>query len=134
VEAFALLIPKSIWPDRPYGKIRKGTEALYGHDVFNARLFRASQVYGLAGEWMLNFGPFLVPLVFLILAVAVWQVRNFMLADPNDLRWLVLPMLSNGLIVLLVGDVDNVLMFSLSVLLGPLLVLRASSRVDRKIQ
>jgi len=128
LEAFDLFIPKAIWPDRPDGKVRKGTEALYGRDIYSARLFRASQVYGLAGEWMLNFGPFLTPVVFLILALAVSRLRNLMLADAGDLRWLIFPMLVNGVVVLLVGDLDNLLTFGVFVVLGPFMLLQVSSR------
>ncbi|HEY5176158.1 MAG TPA: hypothetical protein VII95_11405 [Terriglobales bacterium] len=127
-EAFDILIPRSIWPDRPDGKVRKGTEALYGRDVYNARVFRASQVYGLAGEAMLNFPPIFAPLSFFILALVVLKARNLMLADADDIRWLLLPVLANLVVVVLVGDVDNLLWFFFEAVLGPLVLLRASCR------
>ncbi|MGC2111954.1 MAG: hypothetical protein WA655_20720 [Candidatus Korobacteraceae bacterium] len=129
LEAFDIVIPKSIWPERPDGKVRKGTEALNGRDVYNARIFHASQVYGLAGEAMLNFSPIAAPLIFFVLAFVVAKSRGLMLADQDDARWLLVPILANGIVLLLSGDLDNLLMFFLGVGLGPLVLLRASSQI-----
>ena len=129
LEAFDVLVPKGIWPDRPDGKVRKGTEALNGRDVYNARIFHASQVYGLAGEAMLNFSPIAAPLAFFVLAFVVAKSRGLMLAHQDDVRWLLVPILTNGIVLLLSGDMDNLLMFFLGVGLGPLLLLRASSQI-----
>jgi hypothetical protein len=126
LEAFDVLIPKWIWPDRPDGKVRKGTEALHGRAVYNARIFQASQVYGLAGEAMLNFPPILAPLAFFALAFVVAKSRTLMLADPDDLRWLLVPILANAMIILPAADLDNQIMFFLTVAACPLLLLRAS--------
>ena len=129
LEAFDVLIPKSIWPDRPDGKVRKGTEALHGRSVYSAGIFQASQVYGLAGEAMLNFSPIFAPLAFFFLAFVVAKSRSLMLADPDDLRWLLVPILANAMIILPAADVDNQLMFFLTVAACPLLLLRASCMV-----
>jgi hypothetical protein len=129
LQAFDVVIPKSLWPDRPDGKVRKGTEALHGRDVYNARIFHASQVYGLAGEAMLNFSPVFAPLSFFVLAYVVAKSRSLMLADQNDMRWLLLPILTNGMVLVLSGDLDNLVMFFLTVGLCPLVLLRASCRV-----
>lgn len=126
LEAFDVLIPKSIWPNRPDGKVRKGTEALHGRAVYGAGIFQASQVYGLAGEAMLNFSPIFAPLSFFVLAFVVAKSRSLMLADPDDLRWLLVPILANAMIILPAADVDNQLMFVLTVAACPLLLLRAS--------
>ncbi len=126
LEAFDVLIPKSIWPNRPDGKVRKGTEALHGRAVYGAGIFQASQVYGLAGEAMLNFSPIFAPLSFFVLAFVVAKSRSLMLADPDDLRWLLVPILANAMIILPAADVDNQLMFFLTVAACPLLLLRAS--------
>lgn len=129
LEAFDILIPKSIWPDRPDGKVRKGTEALNGRDVYNARSFHASQVYGLAGESMLNFSPLFAPLSFAVLAFAVAKARGLMLAEENDARLLLIPILGIAAVLLLTADLDNLLVFFLTVALGPLVLLRASCQV-----
>jgi hypothetical protein len=129
LEAFDILIPRYLWPSRPDGKVRKGTEALNGRDVYNARTFRSSQVYGLTGEAMLNFSPIFAPLSFFVLAVVVAKSRSLMLADQNDMRWLLVPILANGIVLVLTGDLDNLLMFFLTVGLCPLVLLRASCRI-----
>ncbi len=129
LEAFDVLIPKWIWPDRPEGKVRKGTEALHGRAVYSAGIFQASQVYGLAGEAMLNFPPIFAPLAFLFLAFVVVKSRSLMLADPDDLRWLLVPILANAMIILPAADLDNQIMFFLTVAACPLILLRMSSIV-----
>lgn len=126
LEAFDVLIPKWIWPDRPDGKVRKGTEALHGRAVYNARIFQASQVYGLAGEAMLNFPPIFAPLAFFLLAFVVAKARSLMIADSNDLRWLLVPVVANAMIIVPAADLDNQIMFFLTVAALPLLLLRAS--------
>ena len=60
-EAFAFMIPKYLWPDRPEGKVTAGTEALFGRGSYDPVLHRATYIYGLAGEAMLNFPPALCP-------------------------------------------------------------------------
>ena len=129
LEAFDVFIPKWIWPDRPDGKVRKGTEALHGRSVYAAGIFQASQVYGLAGEAMLNFPPVFAPLAFFVLAFIVAKSRSLMLADPDDLRWLLVPILANAMIILPAADLDNQIMFFLTVAACPLILLRASAVV-----
>jgi hypothetical protein len=127
LEAFDVLIPKWMWPSRPDGKVRAGTEALHGRSVYSAGIFQASQVYGLAGEAMLNFPPVFAPLSFLLLAFVVVKSRSLMLADPDDLRWLLVPILANAMIILPAADLDNMIMFVLTVAACPLMLLRISS-------
>jgi len=129
LEAFDVLIPKWIWPNRPDGKVRAGTEALHGRSVYSAGIFQASQVYGLAGEAMLNFPPIFAPLAFLLLAFVVVKSRSLMLADPDDLRWLLVPILANAMTILPAADLDNQIMFFLTVAACPLILLRISSAV-----
>ena len=109
--------------------MRAGTEALHGRSVYSAGIFQASQVYGLAGEAMLNFSPIFAPLAFLLLAFVVVKSRSLMLADPDDLRWLLVPILANAMIILPAADLDNQIMFFLTVAACPLILLRISSAV-----
>ena len=107
--AVALLIPRSIWPDRPPGKVKEGTEAQYGPGAYLPERFQSSRVYGLAGEAMLNFGPFSVPLAFGVLGLLVGRVRHILVTvHPDDARLLLYPLLVNLCFVLLVSDSDNV--------------------------
>ncbi len=106
----AMLIPKSIWPERPPGKMKEGTEALYGRGSYVPGAFESFRVYGVAGEAMLNFGPLAAPLAFILLGIAVGRVRHWLLSwEPFDARTLMLPLLVNLCFVVLVGDSDNVL-------------------------
>ncbi len=109
---FCLFIPRSIWPDRPEGKVRSGTEALYGTTTAALGTMRASQVYGLAGEAMLNFGPVAVPPSYAVLGIVVAGVVRLGKAwGPGDSRRWMLPFLVNFAFVVLVSDSDNLLFF-----------------------
>jgi hypothetical protein len=112
--SLTLLVPKSIWPNRPANKVQEGTDALYGAETY--RLARgtkvSSRVYGLAGEAMINFGPWAIPCSFLFLGLLVAGLCRAMAVWPSDdARWLVAPILINLCLVLLVADSDNLLFF-----------------------
>ncbi len=110
--AATLLIPRSIWPDRPPGKVKEGTEAQYGPGAYLPERFQSSRVYGLAGEAMLNFGPFSVPLAFGVLGLLVGRARHMLATvHTDDARLLLYPLLVNLCFVLLVSDSDNVVFF-----------------------
>ena len=124
-----MLVPKSIWPGRPDGKVRQGTEALYGRTTYALRSMRASQVYGLAGEAMLNFGPAAVPISYVVLGAVVAQVGCwFRRWGPGDSRRLLLPFLINLAFVLIVSDSDNILFFLLKDGAVPSLIVALGSR------
>jgi hypothetical protein len=108
VAAVSILIPRSIFPDRPPLKVKEGTELLFGKNTYEPGIFDSSKVYGLAGEAMLNFGPLAVPPIFLVLALVVAQVRRLIFRWRNgDSRSLLLPLLVNMCFVILVNDLDN---------------------------
>ena len=67
VGSISLLIPRSVWPDRPPNKRQEGTEALFGSGSHVPGEFEVTWLYGLAGETMLNFGPLAVPFAFAVL-------------------------------------------------------------------
>lgn len=116
--ALALGIPRSIWPDRPLTKVREGTLALYSVD----RSW-ATNVYGLAGEAMLNFGPFGAPIPFLVLGWCVGRLRRFSASlAPGDARWLLVPFFTILCIQLLVMDSDVVFYYSITFISIPFLV------------
>jgi hypothetical protein len=108
--AIAKLIPRFIWRDRPPGKVREGTDALYGKGSYPNVV--TSKVFGLAGEAMLNFGPFAVPFAFVFLGFAVGRVRRWIAGlTSNDTRWLLVPFLVNLCVVIHGGDSDNLIFF-----------------------
>jgi hypothetical protein len=107
----AILVPKALWPERPPPKVQEGTDAQYGAGAY-AGGWVASQVYGLAGETMLNFGPTVVPFAFVVLGWVVSGVHRLAASwDPLDARRLMMPLLVNFCFVILCGDSDNILFF-----------------------
>jgi len=108
--AFSLLIPRSLWPDRPPTKVKEGTEVLDRKGTYAPLVWESSRVYGLAGEAMLNFGPLAVFPAFFLLGSLVGRVQQLMLRlQPSDSRLLTIPFLVNLCFIILVGDSDNIL-------------------------
>jgi hypothetical protein len=108
--ALALLIPEALWPGRPPTKIQEGTQILFGEDA--VLIGKASNLYGLAGESMLNFGPASVPVAFAIFALCVRGVRSYVYRLRRyDGRVFLLPVFLSLCILGLVCDSDNVLFF-----------------------
>jgi hypothetical protein len=112
LSALTMLIPSAIMPEKLPEKTKEGTEAQYGMGTYHPQLWSSSKVYGLAGETMLNFGPSVIPLAFIVLGLIVGRVRYwFFTLIPEDHRLLLLPMLVNFCFVILVGDTDNYVFF-----------------------
>lgn len=132
--ALALLVPRAIWPDRPPTKVKEGTELFYGEGSYIPGRTYVSYVYGLAGEAMLDFGPWAVPVAFAVLGLLVGGLRRRMRAyAPRDARQLMVPFLVNLCIVVLVSDSDNVVFTLVKNGAVPFLVLLlGSNRVLRR--
>ena len=128
ISALTVLIPKSIRPDWFPSKLEKGTEALHGKGTYSPEYRQASQVYGLAGEAMLNFTPICVPFVFMALAYAVVKIRAMLSLHSDDARRLSLPFLLNGCIVVLNSDLDNIIVFFVTTALPVYLILKFCTR------
>lgn len=132
--AVSILVPGLIWPDKPPSKTLEGTNAMYGDNSYAPGAFVSSKVYGLAGETMLNFGPFLVPLSFAILGVLVGRVRYFLLnADPSDSRLLIFPRFVIFCFTVLSSDLDNDIFFLIKDCSFPLIVILISSRMCHRV-
>jgi len=126
------LVPESMWPDRPPSKVKEGTDILYGRGTYASGV-RTSRVYGLAGETILNFGPWLVPIAFAFLGLVVSAVRAmvYQLSD-DDSRLLLLPLAINLGFLILVSDSDNILFFIIkNGFLPTIFVLISSTKVKR---
>jgi hypothetical protein len=110
--AVCILIPKQLWPNRPAGKVKEGTDALYGHGAWDSGSV-ASNVYGLAGEAILNFGFLWVPLAYALLGCLVGVTRRCIYSlRQGDGRLLLIPFLVNFCVVMMIGDSDNLLFFA----------------------
>lgn len=106
--ALALLIPRSVFPDRPETKLKEGTEIQSGMGTYIPRVASSSRVYGLAGEGMLNFGPVFVPVLYGLFGLWVGWVRRLTAFLPSgDARLLLLPFVIYVTVNLLAGDSDN---------------------------
>lgn len=128
VAALALFIPRSVWADRPPLVSMEGTQAQFGMGSYIPGVWESSKVYGLAGEAMLNFGPFAIPFAYFLLGLFVSWVRQFMVSlDPGDSRLLLFPFLVNTCFIILVGDLDNILFDFIKGITMPLLVIFLSS-------
>jgi hypothetical protein len=102
--AFGILIPRNIWPERPEFKVDAGTEAQQG----KATSRRSSQVYGLSGEALLNFGPLgVVPMFAIFGGVLGWYRRKLKSWDPTDARMFLAPFFTILFAIALTGDSDN---------------------------
>jgi hypothetical protein len=132
VGGVSLLIPKALWPGRPPTKEKEGTDALYGAGAYAPGELVASNVYGLAGEAMLNWGPLGPLAAFALFGIGVGFLRGryAALAFP-DLRWLLYPYAVLACVVGLIGDSDNLVFFLVNDGLVPLVVVALCRRAWR---
>jgi hypothetical protein len=127
--AVQMLVPKSIWPDRPHHKSQEGTEAQFGMGTFVPEQNESSKVYGLAGETMLNFGPLVVPLAFIPWGIGVALLRRPLYAWSRwDARFLIYPYLVNFAFQVLIMDADNLLFYLIKSGAVPLAVVCLTTR------
>jgi hypothetical protein len=126
--AAMLAIPPSYRPMGFSDKVEAGTSALYGEGSFDPLRNRASNVYGLAGEAMLNFGPVGAVLSFVILGLAVRTVRRASGGlSEEDSRWLLIPFGIELCLLIMTSDFDNVVVFVWYQMAVPFLAIFASS-------
>ena len=127
--ALALSIPRSVWPERPPTKVKEATEMESGSGSFEPGVWQSSRIYGLAGEAMLNFGPMVVPVAFVVLGLAVKWARRFLAQlAPDDSRWLLAPLLILLCLQTLISDSDNIIFFVVKFGLVPLTAVFLGSR------
>jgi hypothetical protein len=81
----------------------------WGKGTYDPLNRSASNVYGLAGEAMLNFGMYGVPVAFLIWTLIVGRGRKWILClEPGDVRRLLSPLLALLCFLILNSDSDNI--------------------------
>jgi hypothetical protein len=121
-------IPHAISSYRPPGKLKYGTEMIFGPGTYSEGRFASTKVYGLAGEAMLNFGPWGVPLAFGVLGIVVGRLRAFARRiEPSDSRQYMLPILALLCCIALSCDLDNVTYNALEHALMPGLLIWCTS-------
>src|SRR5205807_8119463 len=114
LSGLSLVLPSPLRLPFLPSKVEKGTEALYGRGSFSLQYARASQVYGLAGEAMLNFSPFAAPFPFAVLGFLVARTRSLLHSHPDDCRRLLLPLIATLCIVVLTSDSYSLVVFLLA--------------------
>ena len=131
VASSTIVVPKRLWPGRPDSKGKEGTQALYGMTAWNSSHFQASNAYGLAGEAMLNFGPWSVPIAYAVFGFLLSLLARWMSSiRSNDLRTLLVPFVASLCFYLLVWDSDVTFFYIItSGLLPAFLVYVASERI-----
>jgi hypothetical protein len=126
--ALAMLVPRSLWPDRPGNKLREGSELRFGQGSYSAR--RVSHfVHGLAGEAMINFGPLALVPAFLIWGCAFARIDDFLRSfDPDYPRSLLAPFLVLLAVLILLADLDNLLWLLIKLVALPTLLVLLAMR------
>ena len=134
IDSIVPLIPKKIWRTKTTdsGKVIAGTEMLYGPGGYNSRNEilryakgnRSTRIYGLLGEWLLNFGIILFVFPYFICGFIVARFDSFCNAlYAGDARKVLLPA---GIILsfcIFINDFSNHVAFILYVLAIPLMLL-----------
>jgi hypothetical protein len=123
------LVPRIFGVDKTgIGKREAGTELLYGRQIVRDG-FLVGYIYGLGGEWMLNFPELTVPVAFFLFALAC--VLAFRFVDRlsiDDVRRTLIPVVSVLVVIGLGSDFDNTLDAALRYGAVPFLVLLFGSR------
>jgi hypothetical protein len=129
-----MLVPHSLWPGRPPGKVLEGSEIRFGAGAFEAGQI-SRFVHGLAGEAMINFGPLGVPAAFLIYGLLLAALHRFVVElDPDDARVLLAPFAVILAIILLASDLDNLLWFTCKIAALPALLVYVGTRHEADLR
>jgi hypothetical protein len=127
----AILLPRSLWPDRPPNMAKEGTEAQFGMGTYDPTVVESSRVYGLAGEAMLNFGPIAVPFAFLLWGLAVNYIRHRPACwAPGDVRFLLYPLAVVVAFATVFQDTENQLYFVIKFGAVPIALLWLAMRIE----
>ena len=129
--AATMMVPKSLWPDRPPTITKWTTELEYGTGAYDNGKMLSSRVYGIAGEAMLNFGLLGGPLAYAVFGLLVATLELFIRRlCPEDSRMMLVPFLINLFFVMLLNDSDNTLFYCIKYGLMPIsLIFFASNAI-----
>lgn len=112
-----------------YSKNSAGIESFYGSNVStDSQYYANTRIYGPYGEGFLNFGPYLPILIFLLLGVVIMNINDGLTSlSRDDPRILLVPFVTNGLLLCALSDSDNVVFFVFKNGLFALVFLRLAS-------
>jgi hypothetical protein len=129
VEGALNFVPYRIFQYRPPGKLMYGTDAVFGPGTYKPGSRVSLKIYGLAGEAMLNFGPYSGAFAFILLAAAVGYVEGLSrrVSRSSDSRCYFLPILSIACVVFLSSDLDNVIFLLSQHALVPFILIKICS-------
>jgi len=126
--AIGYIIPRQIWRSKPIdmGRIIAGTEMLYGPDSYGPYVkvggtgSRSTQLYGLAGEAMLNFGLLGILPAFAVWGYVIGRLRKRLYSfRPDDLRLCMTGFWMLFSFIILVSDADQLVWFFISLYIVP---------------
>lgn len=132
--ALTMLIPHTLWENRPPTVVKWTTNAEYGTGAYESGYLQSSRIYGIAGEAMLNFGPIGLLLAYAVFGALVARIRVFMRTlQSGDSRLLMIPFVINSLFLLLLSDSDNCVFYLVKYGLMPVsLIILTSSYLKLK--
>lgn len=112
------LIPRRIWPTKPTdsGKVIAATELFHGPGSYvgTRSEYRSTRIFALAGEAMLNYGIWGIPVAFAAFGYLMARTRRRLLSYySGDMRLLTAPFLVILLLLILSHDLANVAMQTL---------------------
>lgn len=129
LNAVSIIIPDSINPFNFESKVSAGTDIQYGENTYSSGARSSSRIYGLAGEFMLNFGYVFVPLAFIILSILVAiSVVLYRKLENWDPRKMLLPFIILLSFLTLVNDMDNIIFLLVKNLSIPFFLIYMSRR------
>lgn len=111
----AQFVPKILWPNRPAGRLRMGTDWLHGKGAYVPEQFVETRVYGLAGNAMFNFGFVSIPVFYGLWGLAVGRYRRCVSRlEPGDTAFVMVPLWTMLLFNVLLGDLDNLIVLAIA--------------------
>lgn len=101
-------------------------ELMYGRNSFRTN----SRIFGLLGEWLLNFGIYTFFIPYILMGLIIKQIRMITLKiaqSPNDIRMLMIPVFMVFIPTLILSDSSNVIFFCMKRVLLFYIILRLIS-------
>ncbi len=127
VGALSILIPRQLWHNKPPTKVKEGTDVMYGMGTYSPDGTASSNVYGMSGEAMLNFGPLAVVVFFVLLGILTGIVEKMRTLETVDSRNMLVPLLIILPVIVLVSDLDNIIFALIKQGFAPFILIFISS-------